>query len=119
MDHCNKEYFMDTLSNLPNPQVEHLIILIRLHKSVLSPALPRLEKKHVPTDCICGFTAIKQHNMKLIELSKNVFHEMLQMKPGYIGSVFRRLSLVIHLCGRLLSGALKSCVISSTWRFSS
>lgn len=37
---------------------------------VLSPALPRLEKKHLPTDCICGFTAIKQYNMRLIELRK-------------------------------------------------
>lgn len=37
---------------------------------MLSPALPRLEKKHLPTDCICGFTAIKQYNMRLIELRK-------------------------------------------------
>lgn len=31
------------------------------------------------------------------------------MKPRYIGSVFRLASLVIHLCGRLLSGAPKRC----------
>lgn len=39
-------------------------------QTMLSLALPRLEKKHLPTDYVCGFTAIKQYNVRLIEIRK-------------------------------------------------
>ncbi|KTF84008.1 hypothetical protein cypCar_00028398, partial [Cyprinus carpio] len=34
-------------------------------QTMLSLALPRLEKKHLPTDYVCGFTAIKQYNVSM------------------------------------------------------
>lgn len=39
-------------------------------QTVVIPALQRLVKKHLPTDCVCDFTAIKQYNMRLIEIRK-------------------------------------------------